>query len=141
MKTTSKAPKQARPAFSTIRPIKARRRAFLDDGVAYYSVDPKTRRAVRPVSGADICQYSPTATSEGCIIGRYAPETHGYCCGVAAIFSRDDGPLPRWMRDMGLPFLVLCQELHDKPGHWNMRSGGLSVLGKKRYAKIVKEFC
>lgn len=118
---------------------KERRLAVLKDTVEYYSADPVGRRC----NIGSRCRYSPKSimkpSSEGCGIGRLVPPSKAEyydmkypSLGVLAIYEADD--LPKYVRDLGIGFLIELQGLHDSIFNWNTE--GLTPSGKLAVERI-----
>lgn len=124
----------------SIKDIKERRRAFLEDTKNFYNYNNRALRHSSYPHGGKFCVYSPTVNSPGCAIGRWAPKLARRKFDAVSVFG--DGiaeRLPVWMIEMGLDFLGEVQVLHDTPFYWN--DTGLSDKGKKAYRRIVEEYC
>lgn len=117
---------------------------FLLDMIEYYATDP-SRRSVSPESR---CTYYPAHNNtEGCAIGRHLPESGQklydglgvYSSIVEEIISGGvNDHRPKWMKDLPVPFLCDCQELHDGSEHWT--STGLSVKGKDCLRNLITSY-
>lgn len=111
---------------------------FLEEGVAYYSKDPVSRRNTTKYG----CQYYPLKeTSEGCFIGRHmAPENAKKAGDISIEILLINNPLllPQWMCTFDRGFLESCQLLHDVDIFWT--DIGLSEDGIAYVDKIKKEY-
>lgn len=117
-------------------------RHMLNDVVTYYGQDPEKLRSFSPSIG---CRYNPLPNkpnSAGCAIGMYLPKK--VCLkldrigGVDTVFYRDPDLLPKWMRDMGVNFLMEVQSLHDVSEFWSEK--GLSGIGIERVYHIINKY-
>jgi hypothetical protein len=126
--------------------ISERREAFLEDTLAYFSVDPEKRRCTRNNDGTGFCSYSPatvqkTETSEGCAIGRHLPpelqleldEVQGTVGNLEVWLL-----IPAELKELGRDFLADVQLLHDTSRHWT--AGGLSDSGKQYVEEIRMDY-
>ena len=116
--------------------------AFLEEGVAYYSENPKERRCItNSQSGGFRCTYSPATIgntiSEGCFIGRKLPSELALKLDYMApskTFSDVFDLFPNDLKELGIDFLTDCQVLHDKSVYWT--NTGLSELGDYAYERL-----
>jgi len=122
---------------------------FLNDTIAYYSVDPVNRRCTDKEGN---CKYSPKTVnkvglSEGCAIGRKLPpnvqvllDSSSY--GSIDCIKRDDpvkyDKLPEWMKEFPILFLEAVQRLHDNAAFWT--DTGLSESGIAKVNEIKQRF-
>lgn len=117
--------------------INQQRLALLEETAAHYN---STNRAVK--EGTSNCQYSPTATSEGCAIGRKLPKELAHFLDVTPVsFSGKSvnsqevfDLMPEELKRLGKRFLRELQSLHDRISNWN--NLGLSELGKTRVLRM-----
>ena len=112
--------------------LKTKRQAFLDNTLAYFN------SSTRCVDGTN-CQYAPTATSEGCALGRKM-EDKELCAeldtmSVNATDKRVIGALPVEIQELGVEFLYSLQKLHDNKFNWT--ETGLSEKGQDA-VQIIK---
>lgn len=120
------------------------KKEFLDDMVAFYSVDPIDRRAVN----YDVCKYK-TTDGKKCAIGRwildenYDKDFEGN--GIQSWKTYESTgktilqSLPEEIQLLGDEFLRDVQNLHDNRTYWDDK--GLSVAGKINYDAIDKRYC
>lgn len=123
---------------------------FLEDTIAYYSVNPQERRCK---NYRGMCSYSPRTVekegkSEGCAIGRHlSPEaqeqwdTYDDNDSVIGMKNRTElfaSTAPEWMQTMNERFLRDVQRMHDVDGYWN--ENGLSAEGLEKVDLIKKEY-
>lgn len=116
--------------YEKIKSIKQRRRAFLKDIKEFYNSNN------RAVNSKGTCLYQATKNSPGCAIGRWLDEKP--FCDLTVNSDKVQKFLPKWMTEMGVEFLRLCQMLHDDKNNWNEQ--GLSQFGKEYCAGIKKQF-
>lgn len=120
---------------------------YLMDMLEYFTVDI-SRKALKPLvdtalDGFQMCTYLPTATSEGCAIGRKIPDMDAKVALEAignlfsvAIKGRQD-LIPDEMQELGWQFLCDVQMLHDTSGYWDDVKG-LSPRGTRELDKIIR---
>lgn len=89
------------------------REEILQDAINYYWGKPE-RKCVD--LGTARCQYEPSATSEGCAIGRLVDlETAKMLdmlnCSIDVDVQFEK--LPEWLKKMGQDFLFALQSIHD----------------------------
>lgn len=124
--------------------LKEKRGQFLVDTIAYYSKDVK-RRCTSGIT----CAYSPKSVgkegiSEGCAIGRHMTPANQVKADAYAEFNNssvdkiDEKLIPKKLINLGIPFLVQMQRLHDASQNWD--EDGLTVIGKQKVGDIVEEF-
>lgn len=125
------------------QPVPLRRRAFLEDMIAYFSEDP-----IRRCTGTSGCFYHPSTlglegVSEGCAIGRKLnPDI------ALALDDFDDGLKASKISDEDLGilqgldpnFLDACQHLHDINEFWHRDKPGLTVAGKRKLITIKRNW-
>jgi hypothetical protein len=130
--------------------LRAARKEFLDDMVAYYRVDPAARRSVDSRTAyypdgysyvSNQCTYAPIKeTSEGCAIGRclsreqaelFDKNSSAGVATVATIFIY----LPEKLKALGRDFLTVVQAFHDVHSNWVD-----DVAIDYRYQLIINEF-
>lgn len=131
--------------YASITDIKQRKLAFLDDTANFYTSKNRAYNA-----DVRICTYSATETSLGCAIGRHlftdvctALDPIG---NIETVATTENHLIPKWMQDMGIPFLQAMQEFHDD--HWNgsyacdsnWNVNGLTDVGRENYEKIKQEY-
>lgn len=116
--------------------LQVKQLALLDDTVAHYN---STNRGiiVNNKGGNDSCHYSPSATSEGCSIGRQIKDKK--LCKKFDLKKNTPVELleglPEELLEYGLPFLRVLQRFHDSNECWN--ENGLTEVGKENY-EIIK---
>lgn len=133
----------------TNRQLKKAREEFLDEMVAFYSVDPVNRRAIKTENEiVTQCYYrDPEDPSKKCSIGRYIPDEK---------YSREmeqkvvnnlllayPDALPQEVKDLRISFLREIQELHDSCSwgegkFWN--DIGLTEAGRIKLEIIKLEY-
>lgn len=125
--------------YKRIKDISERRKVFAEDLVNFYNLK---NRSFSKLEHA--CRYAPAhSQSPGCAIGRCLPVKLGRRLdkvssgsSIYSIMTYTKLPLPTWLTEMGSPFLVACQILHDDAEHWD--ETGLSESGKQYYTSRVK---
>lgn len=124
--------------FEKITDIKARRKAFIEDEVAFYNSDNRAE-----MNGS--CFYRAIGDSPGCAIGRYLDRNSdvikfNVMGSIDSIIEeRGNECIPKWMFEMGGSFLSECQSLHDISMYWDEK--GLTESGQERMKLIIEEFC
>ncbi len=124
--------------YEQITNIQERRRAFLDDTVAFYN---SNNRAVIEGPETTTCVYQSTDNSPGCAIGRHLdPSVQGLLsdCTLQVTNPLVHVHLPKWMMEMGLYFLVDIQSLHDSEYNWG--PNGLTASGRQKVALIKEKY-
>ena len=117
--------------------LREKQEAFINDTVAYYSADPKSRRSI----SAWGCSYSSkNGTSAGCAIGRHLDKD--LCItldrytspGVSnpKVFNK----LPPELRELTMGLLVDMQSLHDIGSYWV--GGEVGEDRRKKYLDTVR---
>lgn len=92
----------------------------------------------RAVNENGSCCYTPTATSDGCAIGRWLDKkTLDSICNTVIVRDIEE-KLPVWMFNLGLDFLTEIQTLHDMDDFWNPL--GLSPEGKEFVKSLYIKF-
>lgn len=131
----------------TTRPLHERRKAFLDEMVAFYGENPVKRRASKMTKNGDgeSCLYrfqqEGDAEVRKCAIGRYisdkdySPDQENNSCDEHIVVVS----LPAEVQALGREFLQQVQSLHDDRRYW--LAIGLSTNGQTRYNHIVNRFC
>lgn len=121
--------------------IRRKRREFLDEMVAHFSVNP------RAVDSNGSCVYSHSVNG-GCAIGRKISKDLAYRfdymgAEVSYNFTVSDerifNLLPLELSMLGVNFLQDCQYLHDNENSWD--ENGLSPQGKAFFDIIVDRYC
>lgn len=119
--------------------LKAKRLAFLEETAAFYNLGN------RCFNESGLCQYF-VGGKAGCAIGRHI-QNKTLCRRLDKL---EDGSiqaihdeafpiyqkLPEKLRELGIQFLVLMQDLHDEASYWD--ENGLSRSGKDRI-KFIKQ--
>jgi hypothetical protein len=122
---------------------------FLADLVTFYGKDPANLRALLDVYAPVRCTYSSTETSPGCAIGRHLLCSNDFKkdldkqgdFSTVFLFLEKEGKLdivPKWMQEMPINFLDLCQSLHDQRDNWD--TVGLSNRGLERLKAIIRRY-
>lgn len=111
--------------------LKEKQLVFLNDTVGFYN---SSNRCVNEVGR---CKYAPTSDkTPGCAIGRHLPSKlqnefdNLDFSGVSVVFDL----LPEKLKELGEPFLISIQALHDRAIYWN--EDGLSDFGLHEYNEI-----
>ena len=121
--------------------IQEKQTKLLEETANFYN----SRNRSTNVIGQCACQYSASAFSPGCAIGRWLPEELSYKMDVeyrgASIYSMVKIPeiwdqFPSELKELGVDFLFLIQDLHDNSCNWEQN--GLSFTGKNR-VEFIKD--
>jgi hypothetical protein len=124
--------------FESIKDIKARRLAFLENTVKYYN---QSNRSIKRESSFGDCSYAPAhEKTKGCAIGRWLERDNRIILENPSKIVFDSSVcchLPNWMAEMGLSFLSEIQELHDKDDFWGDKSLNRMGLDKVNEIKAV----
>lgn len=124
--------------------LQEKRKEFLDDTVAHFSVNVRATASIELESGRSItaCKYSHDYNG-GCAIGRKISKKL-----ASELDNIDDSgvtenhifvKLPKELRELGQNFLTDIQGLHDFTGYWDEE--GLNEAGIFAYNRIVKNYC
>lgn len=110
---------------------------FLEDTIAFYSVDPKGRRAVNDTGH---CKYRIFDKNDNkvasCAIGRYIPDDK-YKPDLEGEFIQKmqiKGIISPKIRGLENDFLVSVQRLHDGKHFWD--ENGLTPAGEERAEEL-----
>lgn len=118
--------------------LKRKRKEFLDDTLKYYVKDP-SRRAIVIADKKIRCMYK-TTDGRKCAIGRHIAEDKydSTIEGLGIVCVKMASIIPKQIKNLGTPFLLKIQLLHDCDDNWN--SQGLSDHGKVIVGQIEDEF-
>lgn len=105
---------------------------ILDEGIAFYSADPKGRRAT--VLNTIKCQYE-TCDGRQCIVGRHLVDPKGAEAGKLDVYELIERNAFK-PDDMGLSslFWSRLQAMHDGEHVWD--DDGMSEVGKREYIQF-----
>ena len=122
-----------------MKTIEEKRKEWLDSHLAPYLADP-SKRALSDGT----CNYR-TCDGKKCIVGQDIPDKK-YIEQMdkltnSAIDCNDYvlKALPKKTKDLGIEFLKIAQQLHDRSENWN--DTGLSLHGKRMYEDIIFKYC
>lgn len=126
-----------------LQELKQKRKEFLEDTWKYYAEDV-SRRAIEDspyskLSPGTSCKYK-TKDGKKCAIGRYIPDEKYNLAieGFGICHENMKGIITQEIINLGIPFLVKIQLLHDCDDNWN--DYGLSGTGESMVGQIEEEF-
>lgn len=123
-----------------------KRLKFLEETLEYYKTHTRAIKSRNKENGSTICTYIPTEGNEGCAIGRHLSDvlkSHLNEANNPVSYNSVFDVLPDSLKELGQPFLIHVQTLHDTNDYWENTPDAnlLNTKGNSYYSHIKKQYC